>query len=70
MRLKQSVALSPDTIQRWAQLVQSWTPEERAAREKKFVRRIDFRLLPILLIMYIMNYIVRSEVQFEDLPKG
>jgi hypothetical protein len=30
-------------------LVGSWTPEERARKEKRFVRRIDFHLLPILV---------------------
>jgi hypothetical protein len=33
----------------WGRRVAAWSPEERAAREKKFVRRIDLRLLPILV---------------------
>ncbi|KAI0145465.1 major facilitator superfamily transporter [Xylariaceae sp. FL1272] len=44
----------------WAAMVNSWSPEERAAKEKKFVRRIDFRLLPILMVMYILNYVDRN----------
>jgi hypothetical protein len=35
--------------QAWNQRVAAWSPEERIAREKKFVRRIDIRLLPILV---------------------
>ena len=33
----------------WARRVAAWSPEERAAKEKKFVRKIDLRLLPILV---------------------
>ncbi|KAL2114004.1 hypothetical protein VUR80DRAFT_1300 [Thermomyces stellatus] len=43
-------------------LVRSWSPEERAEREKRFVRKIDVRLLPILMVMYVMNYIDRNAV--------
>ncbi|CAG9950673.1 unnamed protein product [Clonostachys rosea f. rosea IK726] len=41
-------------------IVAAWTPEERAEKEKKFLRKIDTRLLPILIVMYIMNYIDRN----------
>ncbi|KAL2787049.1 major facilitator superfamily domain-containing protein [Aspergillus keveii] len=44
----------------YAAVVNSWTPEERAERERKFVRKIDVRLLPILMVMYVMNYIDRN----------
>ncbi|KAK9777961.1 putative Major facilitator superfamily (MFS) profile domain-containing protein [Seiridium cardinale] len=44
----------------YAAIVASWSPEERAEREKKLMRKIDFRLLPILIVMYIMNYIDRN----------
>jgi hypothetical protein len=30
-------------------IVAAWTPEERAEKEKKFLRKIDTRLLPILV---------------------
>lgn len=32
-----------------AAIVAAWSPDERAEREKKFVRKIDYRLLPILV---------------------
>jgi sugar phosphate permease len=35
-------------------------PAQRAAFEKKLVRKIDFRLLPILVIMYLNNFLDRS----------
>jgi hypothetical protein len=35
------------------------TPEERALAEKALVRKIDFRLLPMIIVMYILNYLDR-----------
>ncbi len=35
------------------------SPEERDILEKKLKRKIDIRLLPAIIIMYIMNYIDR-----------
>lgn len=34
--------------------------EEREAAEKALVRKIDSRLLPMLVIMYILNYLDRE----------
>lgn len=33
----------------YAAIVASWSPEERKGREKKFLRKIDARLIPILV---------------------
>lgn len=33
----------------YAAIVASWSPEERREKEKKFLRKIDLRLLPILV---------------------
>jgi hypothetical protein len=30
-------------------IVAAWSPEERAEREKKLLRKVDWRLLPILV---------------------
>lgn len=35
------------------------TPEERAEMESKLKRKIDIRLLPMIILMYIMNYLDR-----------
>lgn len=40
--------------------VASLSPEERAAAERALVRKIDLRLLPMMVIMYIMNYLDRE----------
>lgn len=37
-------------------IVNAWSPEERIAREKKLMRKIDFRLLPILVSIVIKIY--------------
>lgn len=39
------------------ELVRAMSPEQRQAAEKKLVRKIDIRLLPMLILMYIMNYL-------------
>lgn len=38
------------------------SPEERERAEKKLVRKIDFRLLPIVIVMYILNYLDRNNI--------
>ncbi|KAK7539202.1 pantothenate transporter liz1 [Phyllosticta citricarpa] len=43
-------------------LVRSMSPEQRAVLEKKLVRRIDRRLMPMLILMYILNYIDRNNI--------
>jgi len=62
--------------QEWVERIAAWSPEERAEKEKRFVRRIDKHLLPILvsqlqsamtrltvplqIFVYILNYIDRN----------
>lgn len=38
------------------------TPEERQLMEKKLVRKIDTRLLIMIVIMYILNYLDRNNI--------
>ncbi|AOW00785.1 major facilitator superfamily domain-containing protein [Yarrowia lipolytica] len=40
----------------------SLTEEEMLAVEKKFVRRIDIRMLPMLMLIYILNYLDRNNI--------
>lgn len=42
--------------------VASLTPEEREQAEKALVRKIDLRLLPMIIIMYILNYLDRNNI--------
>lgn len=41
------------------EFIRNLSPEERERLEKKLKRKIDIRLLPAIIIMYIMNYIDR-----------
>jgi hypothetical protein len=41
------------------EFIRNLTPEERVELEKRLKRKIDLRLLPAIIIMYIMNYIDR-----------
>jgi hypothetical protein len=43
-------------------LVQHMTPEQRADAEARLRRKIDFRLLPMVILMYIMNYLDRNNI--------
>ncbi|KAL4795679.1 major facilitator superfamily domain-containing protein [Aspergillus venezuelensis] len=42
--------------------VAALSPEEREAAEKALIRKIDVRLLPIIIIMYILNYLDRNNI--------
>ena len=44
------------------ELVRDLAPEERQRLEKILVRKIDIRLLPMLIIIYIMNYLDRNNI--------
>ncbi|KAL8870518.1 MAG: hypothetical protein Q9174_003454 [Haloplaca sp. 1 TL-2023] len=43
-------------------LVRDLSPEERARLESVLVKKIDLRLLPMLIIMYLMNYLDRNNI--------
>jgi hypothetical protein len=42
--------------------LQGMTPDELAALEVKMRRKIDLRLLPMIVLMYIMNYLDRNNI--------
>ena len=46
------------------------TAEERAEREKKLVRKIDLRLLPLIILMYILNYLDRYVLSLNPVYSG
>lgn len=41
------------------EFIRNLTPEDRERLEKRLKRKIDARLLPAVIIMYILNYIDR-----------
>ncbi|KAL2824946.1 major facilitator superfamily domain-containing protein [Aspergillus cavernicola] len=38
------------------------TPEEREKAENALIRKVDIRLLPMIIIMYILNYLDRNNI--------
>ena len=36
--------------------------DERAKLERKLVRKIDLRILPMIILMYILNYLDRNNI--------
>ena len=47
---------SPDSLS-------DMSEEERAAKEKKLVRKIDLFLLPCIWIVYMLSYMVHDELR-------
>ncbi|KAI7693680.1 MFS transporter, partial [Hortaea werneckii] len=52
----------PDRTMQAPPMVRDMTAEERKRKERIMVRKIDFRLLPPVIIMYIMNYLDRNNI--------
>ena len=52
------------------EFIRNLTPEERELLEKRLKRKIDIRLLPAIIIMYIMNYIDRCVGDFSSTSRG
>ncbi|KAI1612674.1 retrograde regulation protein 2 [Exophiala viscosa] len=42
--------------------IKSLSPEQRIAAEKALVRKIDIRLIPMIVLIYIMNYLDRNNI--------
>lgn len=45
-----------------AQIYDSYTPEFAAETERKLLRKVDLRLLPLVVTMYIFNYLDRNSI--------
>jgi len=44
------------------ELVRNLSPDERRRAERALTRKIDLRLLPMIILMYIMNYLDRNNI--------
>lgn len=51
--------IKPDRTMQAPPLVREMTADERKRKERIMVRKIDFRLFPPVIVMYIMNYLDR-----------
>ena len=43
-------------------LIRDLSPDDRERLERALVRKIDFRLLPMIILMYILNYLDRNNI--------
>jgi hypothetical protein len=43
-------------------LVRDLSPQERQRAERLLVRKIDIRILPMIIFMYILNYLDRNSI--------
>lgn len=48
-QVEHQVDVTPGDIKEWTRRVAAWSPEERRDNEKKFLRKIDLHLMPILV---------------------
>jgi hypothetical protein len=51
-----------DKMSRAPTLIRNLKPEERKKLEKSLMRKIDLRLLPMIIIMYILNFLDRNNI--------
>lgn len=65
----EKIAVSDDGVTSIAQeqrlppmSIRHLSPEERTRLENKMRRRIDIRLMPMLILMYILNYLDRNNI--------
>ena len=52
----------PNRRQEAPPLVRIMSDEERSFREAALVRKIDLRLMPMIILIYIMNYLDRNNI--------
>jgi hypothetical protein len=60
--LETGTGLEPTLTFQPPELVRRMSPEERIAKEAHLKRKIDLRLLPMIILMYIMNYLDRNNI--------
>jgi hypothetical protein len=57
--LAPAVSLRPTRTFEAPEFIRNMTPEERQTVEARLKRKIDFRLMPMIILMYILNYLDR-----------
>ncbi|KUJ11861.1 pantothenate transporter liz1 [Mollisia scopiformis] len=58
----EAVSQRPTRVFQAPELIRSMTPKERETAEKRLRRKIDLRLMPMIVLMYIMNYLDRNNI--------
>jgi len=59
---REEAGTAPRTRHEAPAYVQSLSPEERKHVEARLVRKIDLRLLPMIILMYVLNYLDRNNI--------
>ncbi|KAF2825752.1 retrograde regulation protein 2 [Ophiobolus disseminans] len=58
----EQIEAAAETRNNVPEILRNHTPEELAALEKKLVRKIDFRALPILIVLFLLNILDRNAI--------
>ncbi|KAH4035728.1 hypothetical protein HBH70_084840 [Parastagonospora nodorum] len=58
----ESYRITPQQIQTRFELLRNLSEEQMAALNKKLVRKLDWRLMPCITVMFLMNYLDRINV--------
>ncbi len=54
------VEVAPARRGQMPECLRQYSPDEIALQERKLVRKIDLRLMPAMIIIYILNYLDMS----------
>ena len=62
-----AIALDGERTFQAPEWIRNLTPEERHSVEAKLKRKLDTRLMPMIVLMYIMNYLDRVGINVTSL---
>ncbi|KAB8300553.1 hypothetical protein EYC80_000713 [Monilinia laxa] len=62
VELLEDALSTPDKSSRIPEYVRNLTPEDRKRTESSLKRKVDTRLLPMVVLIYIMNYLDRNNI--------
>lgn len=62
VELVEDASSTPDKSSRIPAYVRNLTPEDRERTENSLRRKVDTRLLPMVVLIYIMNYLDRNNI--------
>ncbi|KAF4629961.1 hypothetical protein G7Y89_g8185 [Cudoniella acicularis] len=57
-----AIATTPSRVFEAPEFIRNMTPEQRLKVENSLRRKIDMRLMPMIVLMYIMNYLDRNNI--------
>lgn len=59
VNLKESAREETHALRPLPSILRGKSPEELKALEKRLIKKVDMRLLPTMILIYIMNYLDR-----------